>query len=114
MNLSNIKLLAIFLVFLGELFAVYAETFAVKFSLWSGGFWKMFLIMVLGGFLLVAGYVLGYRAYQNLWIITVISITTLLIAEPLVILVFFKQIPTVGAIIGFILGIIGLFCSIFF
>lgn len=110
----NLKIFALILVFLGEIFAIYAETFAVKFSLWSGGFWKMFLIMSIGGFLLITGYLLGYRVYHNLWIITVISITTLLIAEPLVIYFIFNQIPSKGALIGFILGIIGLFCTLFF
>jgi len=114
MVLQNLKIWAIVLVFLGELFAVYAETFGTKFNLWSDGFWKMFFIMIISGFLLVVGYLVGFKAYQNLWVITVISLTTLLIAEPFIIVVFFHQTPTIGAIIGFVLGIIGLVASIFY
>jgi hypothetical protein len=114
MNTNLVKVIGILLVFLGELFAVYAETFAVKYGFLSSGFWKMFIIITLGGFLLVSGYIIGYKAFHNLWIITVISIATLLIAEPLIIILFFHQTPTTGALIGFILGIIGLISSIFF
>lgn len=114
MNNTLLKTLGIFLVFLGELFAIYAETFAVKYGFLSNGYWRMFLIMTLGGLFLITGYLLGYKGFNNLWIITVISIATLLIAEPLIIVTIFNQIPTTGALIGFILGIIGLICSIFF
>jgi len=114
MNNSILKIIAVISVFLGELLAVYAETFVIKYPFMSSNFWKMFLIMSLGGLLLISGYLLGYKAYQNLWTITVISIATLLIAEPLIIVFYFNQTPTTGALIGFILGIIGLTASIFF
>ena len=114
MNANLVKVMGIFFVFLGELFAVYAETFAVKYGFFTSGFWRLIIIMTLGGILLVSGYILGYSAYKNLWIITVILIATLLIAEPLIIIFFFHQTPTTGALIGFILGIIGLISSIFF
>ena len=114
MNTTSLKILGIISVFLGELFAVYAETFGVRQQLFSSGFWKIVLFMTIGGILLVMGYILGYKGYQNLWIVTVVSITTLLIAEPLVIYIFFNQIPTTGALIGFILGILGLIAAIFF
>jgi hypothetical protein len=114
MNSAMLKLASILLVFLGELFAVYAETFGVKYNFFSGNFWKIMLIMCLGGVFLVIGYILGYRAFHNLWTITVVSITTLLIAEPIIILAFFHQTPTIGAVIGFILGAIGLIAALLF
>jgi len=110
----SLKISAVILVFLGELFAIYAETFGVKQEMFSSGFWKITLLMTFGGILLILGYIYGYKAYQNLWVITVVSITTLLIAEPLVIYFFFNQTPTLGALIGFILGIIGLICTLAF
>lgn len=114
MTLINSKITSVILVFLGELLAVYAETFAIKYRAFSGGFWRMAIIISFGGFLLIAGYIIGYKAFQNLWIITVISITTLLIAEPLIIIFFFNQFPTTGAIIGFLLGVIGLLIALLF
>jgi hypothetical protein len=114
MKLGLYHILAILLVFVGELLAVYAETFGVKSKIFSSGFWRIVLIMSLGGLFLILGYILGYKSYGNLWTVTVISITTLLIAEPLVIIFAFHQTPTLGAIIGFILGVIGLIVSLFF
>lgn len=109
-----LKISAILLVFFGELFAVSAETFGTRHEMFSSGFWKMIILMTISGILLVLGYFYGYKAYQNLWTITVISLTTLLIAEPFIIFVFFHQTPTIGALIGFILGIIGLICALVF
>ena len=114
MNALTLKILAVFSVFIGELFAVYAETFGVKQELFSFGFWKIFLIMTFGGLFLILGYLLGYKVYSNLWILAVVSITTLLIAEPLVIMFFFNETPTIGALIGFILGVLGLIAALFF
>jgi hypothetical protein len=114
MNTTVLKILAVLSVFVGELFAIYAETFGVKSELFSAGFWKVFLIMTVGGLFLILGYLVGYKAYQNLWILAVVSITTLLIAEPLIILIFFNQMPSTGTLIGFVLGIIGLIAALFF
>ena len=113
-RIDGMKIFSIFLVFFGELLAVYAETFIIKYKLFSGNFWKLFLLITIGGFLLLVGYYLGYKAYQNLWVITVISIVTLLITEPLILVVFLNQTPTVGMLTGFALGIIGLFLALFY
>ena len=114
MNTSTLKILAVLSVFFGELLAVYAETFGVRSKLFSAEFWRIFIIMAIGGFFLILGYIVGYKAYQNLWIVAVVSITTLLIVEPLVILIFFNQTPSIGALIGFVLGVIGLIVALFF
>lgn len=66
-----------------------------------------------GGFL-IAGYILGFGAFKNIWIVNVASITAILIAEPILAWTIFHQAPTPGALIGFILGAIGLFVSLFY
>jgi len=71
------------------------------------------LIALAGGFL-IAGYMLGFNAFKNIWIVSVASITSILIVEPILAWTIFHQIPTIGTIIGFILGAIGLFLSIFY
>jgi hypothetical protein len=113
MNNLLLKILAILSVFLGEILAIYAETFSIKYNFLSSGFWKLFVIICIGGFFLILGYILGFKSFNNLWIVTVVSITTLLIAEPLVITLILNQTPTTGAIIGFILGILGLLATLF-
>jgi hypothetical protein len=62
---------------------------------------------------LIAGYILGFNAFKNIWIISVASITTFLIVEPLTAYTLFKQMPTTGSIIGFILGVLGFIAAIF-
>ena len=57
---------------------------------------------------------LGFKAFKNIWIVGVTSITSILIAEPILALTIFQQVPTRGAVIVFILGGIGLFSALFF
>ena len=108
------KFIPILLVFIGEALAIYAETFGIKQAIFSLGFWKIFAVMCISGLLLVLGYILGFKAFGNLWVITVVSLTTLLIVEPLILVIFLHQTPAVGSFVGLILGVIGLLFSIFY
>jgi hypothetical protein len=56
---------------------------------------------------------LGFRAFQNIWIVSVSSITSILIIEPLVSYAFFRQSPTTGAFIGLVFGAIGFAAALF-
>jgi len=71
------------------------------------------LITVAGGFLLL-GYVTSYSAFKNIWIVSVASIMSILIVEPVLAWTMFKQIPTIGSIIGLALGIIGFIVAMIF
>ena len=77
-------------------------------------FWQPFLIMVIGGTLLITGYFVGFGAFKNIWIISVISITSILIIEPVLAYTIFHQLPTKGALIGLILGALGFISTMFF
>src|SRR5262245_44921053 len=105
------KITAVAFVFFGELFEIGAEVFASKratdpdhFSTFA----QMFVLMALGGALLVGGYMLGYLYFKNIWIIVAISIATLAIAEPILAYLLFQELPTTGALIGLVLGILAL------
>ena len=113
------KILVIFLIFSGETLAIYAEIFAAKTRSVSSKpflqiFLKMFLVIILAGGFLIAGYMLGFSAFKNIWIVSVTSITSILIIEPILAYMIFQQLPTKGAIIGLILGAIGFIITIFF
>jgi hypothetical protein len=113
------KILSIFLLFLGESLAIYAEIIAARtYSLNSKPFLQIFLktfiIIVFAGVFLLVGYMLGINAFKNIWIVSVTSITSILIMEPILAYTIFQQLPTKGAIIGFILGVIGFVSSILF
>lgn len=118
MNLTYEKILVIVLVFLGESFAIYAEMQGARAnsptSVFMQVFWKAFIIMVIGGGLLVAGYMLAMPAFKNVWIVSVVSVTSIIIMEPLMAYILLKQLPTRGALIGFVLGALGMISAVFF
>ncbi|MBI1969695.1 hypothetical protein HYS48_03285 [Candidatus Woesearchaeota archaeon] len=76
-------------------------------------FLKMFLIMILGGGFLIAGYMLGFQAFQNIWVVSVVSITSILVIEPILAYTIFQQLPTKGAFLGLILGVLGFMAAVF-
>jgi hypothetical protein len=77
-------------------------------------FLKMFLVMVIAGGFLIAGYMLGFRAFKNIWVVSVISITSILVIEPILAYAVFRQMPTTGAIVGFVFGVLGAIAALFF
>jgi hypothetical protein len=119
MNMNSVyaKILVIILILIGEILAIYAQITAARAYSTTNPFmqvfWKMFLVMAAGGGLLVAGYMLGFPAFKNIWIVSVISITSILITEPAADYIIFKQLPTTGALIGLILGALGMISALF-
>jgi hypothetical protein len=113
------KILVVILIVLGEALAIYAEVLGAKdnnlslHSFWQI-FFKMLLVFTLAGGFLITGYMLGFKAFQNIWVVSVTSITSILIVEPIMAVTIFQQTPTAGAIVGFILGAIGLFVALYF
>ncbi len=117
-----IKILSIVLLFLGEALSIYAELNFAEILLHPGitpketvlTFIKMILVITLGGIFLLGGYYLGYFSFKNIWIISVVSITAILIADPFLAYTFFKQIPERGSIIGLTLGVLGMIATLVF
>lgn len=110
------KLLVILAIFLGEGLMIYSEIFGARQyapGTFLNIFWKMLIIAIPGSALLVAGYITGYSAFKNIWIVSVVSVTSILIIEPTVAYAIFQQMPTKGATVGLILGIVGLFLGVF-
>lgn len=105
------------LVFLGEFFSIWAELIASKRADSIPGqylpiFLSMFLLITLGGGFLIAGYMYGYLHLRNIWIITAISVGSILIVEPILALILFRQLPTVGAAVGLALGFLGIISAV--
>lgn len=71
------------------------------------------VVIMVGSFALLAGYMLGIKAFNNIWIVSAVSISSILILEPIVAYSVFRQIPTKGAFIGFLLGAAGLIIALF-
>ena len=67
----------------------------------------MAVIVVVGGLCLLLGYGLGYRYLKGLWLVYIVSITSILIIEPIVIYLLTGESPNLGARIGFACGVMG-------
>lgn len=64
--------------------------------------------------MLVSSYVIGYGQLKNIWIITAISIGSIIVVEPVLTYLLFHQIPTPGAMTGLALGVLGIVASLSF
>ncbi|MBI2452125.1 hypothetical protein HYV50_03545 [Candidatus Pacearchaeota archaeon] len=70
--------------------------------------------MVIAGAFLLSGYMFGYSNFKNIWIVSVVSITSILFTEPVLAYVIFQELPTKGALIGLIFGMIGFIFALFY
>ena len=104
------------LIFVGEAFAIYAEMRAARIHSQKSDFIDVFkfsfVLMLIGGGMLIAGYVLGYQSFNNIWIVSAVSITSILVIEPILAYSMFHQFPTRGALLGFIFGIAGFIAAL--
>ncbi|MEK7159794.1 MAG: hypothetical protein AAB766_04835 [Patescibacteria group bacterium] len=113
------KIIVLILLFVGEALTISAEIMGAKNGhlaeqpIWQI-FFKMLALFTLAGGFLIAGYILGFKAFKNIWIVSAASITSILIIEPILAWTIFHQLPTTGAVVGFVLGAIGLFSAILF
>jgi hypothetical protein len=104
---AQVKLLAFGLLMLGELIAIGGELLAARSQ---QVFWPS-VLYVLSVPALLGGYKIGYAAYGNIWTVTVLSITSILIVEPILSYTMFQTLPQRGALLGLILGSLGLIAT---
>lgn len=109
---------ALLLMIFGEILTIYSEVYASKLPGKPLETPLMFLrpivLICIAGTCLVFAYWLGYKGTGNIWIVTVVSLTLLLILEPIVIYAMLKELPERGALIGFFLGAAGLVAAVAF
>jgi hypothetical protein len=111
------KVIPVLLVFLGETLSIVAELIASKRAAAANPnllsiFLLMFIPIAIGGACLVVGYMLGYVHLKNIWIVAAISVGSILIIEPILAFVLFRQLPTLGASIGLACGVLGTFAAL--
>lgn len=117
--ITLMKMGAILLIFTGEIFSISAQLLAskrIETGLADQGAYLawMFVAGAVGGVLLIAGYILGYMKFQNIWIVTAISIGSIVVFEPVLAALLFNQVPTTGAAVGLVLGIAAIISAVFF
>jgi hypothetical protein len=106
----NQKILAILLLIIGEAISIYIELILAK---GNNNILILSLIFASATPFLLYGYIIGYSNFQSIWVVTIISTTFLLIFEPILAYTIFKEIPSKGAIIGFIFGVFGFLSTTF-
>ena len=110
------KIISMIILFLGEALSIFAELYFAGILLHQNNtfkgtiaiFIKMLLVVVVAGSLLLLGYYFGYYSFKDIWVVSVISVVSIIIAEPILNFIFFKTLPGRGAIIGFIFGVLGM------
>lgn len=112
MNYLLTLIVTIILLILGEGLAILAEILGAKKATAPHRkivpiFISMLLVLNLGGVASLIGYIIGIAILSNIWIIGIVDITSILIIEPVLDYFIFKQFPTKGAAIGFVLGALG-------
>ena len=107
---------ALGLMVIGEFCAIYSEVVTARLAQAGDGSWQGFImpvvVMCFAGLCLLGAYWLGYRAVGDIWVVTVVSVTSLLLLEPVVIWVLFQEFPGRGALIGFCLGALGMLATV--
>lgn len=112
------KWIAIACLIIGEVISVYSEMIAARsHDLLDGtAFWvtfaKSFGLIIVAGALLIIGYMVGFKSIKNIWIVSVLSVTSILVVEPALAYGIFKQLPTKGALIGLIFGGLGFIATL--
>lgn len=112
------QIFAFLTIFIGEAVVIYAEQLGAKlYSAPSAQFGASFLYtlipLTVGAVLLVVGYMLAFKHFQNIWIVTVISLGSILLVEPLFNYFYIGQTPTLGAGIGFVLAVLAILTALF-
>ena len=74
--------------------------------LWTLIFWSF-----VGVLLVLGGYYVGYLSFKNIWVVSVISVGSVLIAEVILAITLFGEQPTLGAWVGLGFGLAGILAS---
>ena len=100
------------LIALGEIAGIAAEMFVVRGATNGGIPWALVLryfpLMVIAGACLLFGYILAYREIQNIWIVSAVSISSIMIVEPTLDYLLFDELPTKGAWVALSLAVIAI------
>lgn len=102
------QIMSVALVIVGEFCAILAEIFYSR----GKNFYTMAALMTVAGIFLLLWYGLGYKHLKSLWIIYVVSITAILILEPIIIYMVTGESASLGTKIWFACGVVG-FLAVF-
>lgn len=104
----ELKVLSLIALFIGEALCIYSEMLVAKKPDW----WWTFFLITLAGIPLLIGYHYGYKAFGSMWVVMVVSIVSILLVEPVLVFIMFKELPTKGSLAGFFCGALGLYLAL--
>lgn len=112
------SLFPIVLLLIGESVYIVAELLIADLAKQSHfpyrAFAALFGVTIISGLLIILGYYFGYKSFRNIWVVSALSIGSVLIAEPTVSWIIFREMPTRGAAVGLGLGILGILSATLF
>ncbi|MEK7063210.1 MAG: hypothetical protein AAB955_00795 [Patescibacteria group bacterium] len=105
-------------IFFGEVLVIYSEQIGARlYGVQAATFGTAFLYAIapaiMGAALLVVGYMLGVKYHQNVWAVTALSLSSILIVEPLFNYFYIGHIPELGSALGFVFGALGILAVTF-
>jgi drug/metabolite transporter (DMT)-like permease len=115
LNTTALKIAAFTAIIAGEAIMIAQQMIIAKagkeHSLQTPALWLLIFWSIIGVLLVLGGYYFGYLAFKNIWIVGVISVGSVLIAEVLLAVTLFGETPTLGAWIGLGFGLAGILAS---
>lgn len=92
-----------------EFFSITAEILYIKWK----PLYMMAILIIIAGLLLLVGYWVWYKSLKNLWLIYIVSITSILILEPILIYFLSWELPNLWSRIWFVLWVLWFLSAIF-
>lgn len=110
------KLATLTLIIVGESLSIYSQVqtaaLPVKDRRWFHTSRGLLLLWAVAGLFLISGYSFGVKAFGGVWPVTAVSVTSILIVEPLLLLALISHKPSRNEMGGFICGAIGLLITL--
>lgn len=105
MNKLALYAVPLFLMVLGESTMIMAEVYS---SIHSWKDWRVILVQIFAAMVLIYGYDVSYKRLNSVWMVSVLSVLTIVVAEPIIVWFMTKEEPSKSTAIAFALACISL------
>ena len=113
------KIVVLGLIFIGEAIAIGLEIFFTSKFRSEGSFAEIIKYLMIAAPLAAAcvifitiGYIYGFRYFNKIWVVTIISWSSIIMIEPILNYFLFKELPSGKILISAILAILAIIISI--
>ena len=99
------ELIGCVLIMCGEAIAIFSQAYISRFGISWSTLWAACLGIFVAGVMLLAGYRITYTAVKSIWTVSIFSLSSIAVLEPMIMWFMFKEVPSWRHVVGFILGI---------